>query len=716
MQATLGANVIWETTLKPAVHYLRQPIRFVRGYERENLLPDFIAGLTLTVLLLPQAIAYALIAELPPVMGLYTAMLRGFIGAFWGSSNHLNNGPTNTASLLILSSLLSLFEPGTSEFIVAAGLIAVLAGLIQFIMGLARLGVLVNFVSHSVIVGFASGAGILIALKQIRPLLGLSFSGRSVVATIQGIATNLVNTHWATAVLGFATIIFLIVIRRISSKLPRALLAMILSSAAIFIFGLDDAGVDVIGELPASLPPFANLPLFDFELIGKLMTGALALAAIGLVESIAIARTIAAQTGQRLDSNQEFVGQGLANIASGLFTGFAGSGSFTRSAVNYNAGGKTPMSAIFSSILLFIAVFAVAPLAAYLPRTALAGVLIVTAYGMIDQEEISRIWYGARGDAVIMVMTLLGTLFLELEFAVLVGIIVSLIRYILRTSTPRVQYVLPDHNYKHFTYQPDKEPCPQLGIIDILGDMYFGAVNHIEEFILKHAEEFPEQRFLLVRMHSVNNCDFSGVHMLESVVRAFRERGGDVFLVRVNPRVQRILESTEFIEYLGKDHVMADDLVISDLFHHVLDPAVCIYECPTRAFKECLNLPKQIALNDISVTPDFTGQKVDTTTPKELWDQLHTHSNGSLPLVIDVREPREYRRGHIAEATSIPLSSLFDDGVDFPHERALVFVCRSGRRSRRAASLLQQKGHPNVSIVKGGMLAWEAAELLEAID
>lgn len=717
MQATLGANINWETTLKPVVQYLSQPIRFIGTYNRKNLQPDFIAGLTLTVILLPQAIAYALIAELPPQMGLYTAMLRGFIGAFWGSSNHLNNGPTNTASLLILSSLLGLFEPNTPEFIVAAGLIAVMAGLLQLLMGLARLGVLVNFVSHSVIVGFATGAGVLIALKQIRPLLGLQFAGRTIFATIEGIVTNIGNTHPQTAVLGIATIIFLVIIRKVAPKLPSALLVMILGSVAIYIFRLDEAGVSVIGELPKGLPPLTRLPIFDLELIANLSTGALALAAIGLVESIAIARTISTQTGQRLDSNQEFVGQGLANIAAGFFSGFAGSGSFTRSAVNYKAGGKTPMSAVFSSGLLFVAVFALAPLAAYLPRTALAGVLIVTAYGMIDREEISRIWTGTRGDAVIMVMTLLGTLFLRLEFAVLIGIIVSLIRYILRTSTPRVQYVLPDHNFKHFTYQPEKASCPQLGIIDILGDMYFGAVNNIEEFILEHTESHPEERFLLIRMHSVNNCDFSGVHMLETIVRAYRERGGDVFLVRINPRVQKILEDTEFVDFLGKKNIMADDLVISELFHHVLDPAVCIYECPTRAFKECLNLPKPIQLADIPVANEFANSKVATVAPKTLWNKLHNdQENGQLPLVVDVREPREFRRGHIAEATSIPLSHLLEESVNLPIDRELIFVCRSGRRSRRAAHYMMQNGHKDVSIVQGGMLSWEAAELLEAID
>jgi SulP family sulfate permease len=716
MLADLGNRVNVATTLVPVAHYLQRPLHLFRTYDRRNLRADIVSGATVAIILLPQAIAFALLAELPPEMGLYTAVVAGVVGALWGSSSQVFTGPINTISLLVLSVLLNITTPGTLEFIVAAGMLAVMAGLFQLIMGLARLGILVNFVSHSVIVGFASGAGILIAISQIRPLLGLQFSSHNVIGTIQSIVLNLPATHLFTAALGIGTMVLIVLLRRAKARLPVAPISMALAAVVVFLLGLDRQGVAVIGDLPTGLPPLAGLPLFDLDLIARLSTGALAIGAIGLIQTVAIARSIATHTGQRLNSNQEFVGQGLANIFSGMFSGYACAASFSVTAVNYSAGAKSPLAAILASLFLLLAIFTLGPLVAFLPRTALAGVLILTGYSMVDRGEIARIWRGARGDATIMVVTLLGTVFLQIEFAVLLGILLSLALYILRTSTPRVRTVLPDDHFRHFAYQPEKRPCPQLSIVEILGDLYFGAVNHVEEFILDDAEKYPEQRYLLIRMHHVNHCDFSGIHMLENVIRAYREKGGDVFLVHVGSSIRQLMESTGCSRYLGADNLLDEDEAIGRLFHHVLDPAICIYECPVRAFKECQNLPKRLDLIGITPESDIPSRSLLDVSPRELWRELH-NSNGARPLVVvDVREPREFKQGHIPEARLIPLSTILSDDVKLPNNRQIVFVCRSGRRSRRAAYTLQQMGFMNVLVLQGGMQAWEAAGLLEAVD
>jgi SulP family sulfate permease len=494
------------------------------------------------------------------------------------------------------------------------------------------------------------------------------------------------------------------------------LASIILASAVVSIFNLGEAGVALIGELPRSLPPLAKLPLFDFQLISRLAAGVLAVGAIGLVQTSAITRSIAAQTGQRLDNNQEFVGQGIANIFAGFFSGYACAASFARSAVNFKIGAKTPFSSIFSSIFVLLAVLVLAPLTAFLPIAALAGVIIPIAYGLVDRVEIARVWKGTRGDAVIMVLTLFGTLFMDIQFAVLLGIMLSLVVYIVRTSTPRVHVVVPDDDFRHFSFQPGKPSCCQMGVIDILGDLYFGAVNHVEEVIFARADENPEQRFLLIRMHHVNHCDFSGIHMLESVVRSYRERGGDVFLVRVNPVVMSLMESTGFKEMMKADHFLDEDEAINFLFHRVLDPVICIYECAFRVFRECQNLPKQIDVAGIPHEADVPEESIFQLTPPELWHTLHSNTAEYSPFVVDVREPREFQRGHIPEAHSIPLPKIMMDTIKLPNDRPIVIVCRSGRRSRRAAYALQQMGIVNVAIVEGGMLAWEAAGLLEAVD
>jgi sulfate permease, SulP family len=708
VNARLGAS------LEPLLYYFLRPVRLFRHYDRAHLRPDLIAGLTVAVILLPQAIAFALIAELPPAMGLYTAVVGGIIGGLWGSSNQAHTGPTNAISLLVLSVLLSTAVPGTPEFIIAAGLMAVMVGVFQLALGLARLGALVNFVSHSVVVGFASGAAVLIAINQMRHLVGLSFDAHGALDTLRLTAVNILSANIPTAALGLGAIMFIIILRHINPRLPGALLSMIVASLIVFLFKLDEVGVGVIGQLPQGLPPLANLPLLDLEMIARLSTGALAVGAIGLVETSAIARAIATQTGQRLDSNQEFVGQGLANITVGFFSGYAAAGSFSRSAVNYEAKAQTGLAAIFSSGFVLLAIFFLAPLAAYLPRAALAGVLMVTAYNMIDRVEIARILRGTRGDATIMAVTFFGTIFLHIEFAVLAGILLSLAVYIMKTSVPVVHAVLPDDDFVHFKERKDKTQCPQLGILDIHGDLYFGAVHHVEEALLAHAEQNPEQRFMLLRLHGVNQCDFSGAHMLENILHLYRERGGDLYLMRARRSIKETLQHCGFCEQLGMSNFLDSDEAISFLFHRVLDPAVCIYECEARAFKECQNLPKQIIPLDKIVHAPLPAPPENAVTPLTLWRRLR--ADGERPLIIDVREPREFHQGHIVGAELLPLPELFADGYDLPRDKEIVLVCRGGRRSQRAAGLLHERGYKQIAILQGGMLAWEASGLLEAVD
>jgi SulP family sulfate permease len=702
--------------LGPLVGYFTRPVRIFRDYDRANLRPDAIAGLTVGVIVLPLALAFSVIAELPPEMGLYAAVIGGLVGALWGSSLQVVTGPSNAISLLVLSTLTATVTPGSPAYIVAAGMLAVLAGAFQLLLAVARLGVLINFVSHSVIVGFASGAGVLIAINQLAPLLGISLQADSTIDRLIGVVRGLPSTNLATATIGIGTIVFLWLMNRFKPSWPAALLAMGLTSLAVFALGLEDKGVAVIGALPRGLPPLADLPLLDIDLWRTMAVGAVAVGAIGLVQTSAVSKSIAAQTGQRLDNNQEFLGQGASNILCGLFSGYPVAGTFSNSAVNFRAGARSPIAAVVASLFVLVAMYLLGPFAHYLPRSALAGVLIVTAYRMIDRAEIRRILRGGRGDAVIMVVTFLGTLLLHLETAVFIGILLSFARYIVRTSNPTVRAVVPDKEFRHFVSDSSRDECPQLAVVEIYGDLYFGAVNHIEDFILERAAQQPRQRFLLLRMHYVNNCDFSGIHMLESVVRKYRDRGGDVFLTRVNEQVMLPMQRTGFDRYLGLDHIVDDDLIVAHLFYHVLDPAVCIYECPVRAFRECQNLPKRLDLIDFSRRRSLSTFKPEVVESRELWNAIRQRNGDEHVQIIDVREPSEYRRGHIPDARSVPLTSLSEVIGQLPLSDRFVLVCRSGRRSKLAAQMLVEQGLEDVSILDGGMLAWEAAGLLEAVE
>ena len=331
-----------------------------------------------------------------------------------------------------------------------------------------------------------------------------------------------------------------------------------------------------------------------------------------------------------------------------------------------------------------------------------------------------RILRGAPGDALILLATLSGVLFLSIEFAVLLGVLLSFALYLLRTSSPRINEVKPDSSHKHFLFQPDKPGCPQLGIIEIVGDLYFGAVHHVEEYILDHADRHPEQRYLLIRMQNVNDCDFSGIQLLESIVKRYRNQGGDVFLLQPQFRVRQIFATTNFAaQILGNDHILDKDDAISDIFYHTLAPAICIYECPVRLFEECDNLPKRMTLMGIPADHEVTLENLIMMTPHTLWQQLNSTPTSAAPgaeahtpLIVDVREPREFQQGHIAEAQSVPLAALLTEKTNFPADGQIVLVCLSGRRSRRAAAALQSVGCTNVAVLKGGMQAWEAAGLL----
>ncbi len=466
--------------------YFLQPVRIVRAYRRDYLRADLMAGLTVGVVSLPQGIAFALLAGLPAEMGIYTAIVAAIVGALWGSSNQLSTGPSNSSSLLVFSILLPIAVPGSPLYISAAGLLALMAGALRVVMGMARLGVLINFVSDSVIVGFTAGAGVLIIVGQLRALLGLDFpNSPRLIDTASNIALHIQDAHLLSTLIGLGTIAATILIKRFRKNWPAPLIAMGLAALAVAIFDLPEYGVAVLSSLTRSLPPVADLSALNANLVADLSTGALAVAVIGLVEAMSIARAIAAQTGQRLDSNQEFIGQGLANVAAGVFTGYPASGSFNRSALNLESGAQTPMASVFSGLVVLVVVLAFAPLAIYVPLSAIAALLIISAYSMINRKEMARIWQGAQGDRLIMVATIASTLFLPLQFAVLVGVLMSLVYYIWRTSLPRVYPVVPDAHFKHLVPQDRQQPaCPQLGILEIRGDLYFGAAPNVEDVIV----------------------------------------------------------------------------------------------------------------------------------------------------------------------------------------------------------------------------------------
>jgi SulP family sulfate permease len=396
----------------------------------------------------------------------------------------------------------------------------------------------------------------------------------------------------------------------------------------------------------------------------------------------------------------------MANITAGVFSGYASSGSFTRSAVNFQTGARSQMSSVFCGLFILAGVLAFGPLAAYLPKASLAGLIILIAYRMIDWRGVRRVTRGSRSETGIMVSTFVATLVVPLEFAVLAGIILSLAIYIYKSSMPTVEAVVPDRNFHQFLVNPGAPVCPQLGIVKIEGSLFFGAASHVEDALLANVEANPGQNILLLRMHGVDRCDLSGIDVLEGLLRMYRGAGGDLYLTHVRPSVRDFMRLTGFEHMLGSDRFLEPDHAIEFLFNEIIDSAVCCYECEHRVFAECQPLVKHPY--DV---------RLPTSTGRVLFPLKHLKvvefedavvEAGDRALLIDVREPDEYARGHLPDSRLLPLRDLIGAVEDLPRDRPVYLVSRSGRRSTRAMRLLVDIGFEEVFNLKGGVLSWMA--------
>lgn len=563
-------------------------LRWWPWVNRTTLRSDCYAGLTGAVIVLPQAVAFALIAGLPPAFGLYTAMVPPIIAALFGSSRHLISGPTTAISLVVFATVSKIAEPGTDQYLALVLTLTMLAGSYQLALGLARMGRLVNFVSHSVVVGFTAGAAILIATSQFKYFLGISVpSGEPFIYTLRHILSNIDHVNPYVVAVATITLLSAILFRQYRPRWPGMLFAMIIGGLAAFALGGVKHEITVLGEIPARLPPL-SMADFSFKSIQALGSGALAIALLGLVEAVSIGRSIALKSGQRIDANQEFIGQGLANIVGSFFSSYASSGSFTRSGINYAAGGVTPLASIIAAVALALAALIVAPLTGKLPYAAMAGILMVVAYRLIDAQYIRKILSTSKREAGVLIATLAATLFFELVFAIYVGVILSLLIYLMRTSQPAFRTRVPDPSSqkRYMVTDPNLPECPQLKIVRVDGSLYFGAVDHVQEYFQYYASRFPEQKHLLLLTNGMNFLDVTGAEVLAQEAERRRALGGGLYLSKVKDDVRDTLRRGRFIERIGEENLFASKADAIEKIFKRLDHQICAV-CDKRIFLEC---------------------------------------------------------------------------------------------------------------------------------
>jgi SulP family sulfate permease len=579
---------------RPASFQAEKMLPFLRWWPRVGagtLRGDLVAGLTGAIIVLPQGVAFATIAGLPPQYGLYTAMVPAVIAALFGSSWHLVSGPTTAISIVVFSAISPLAEPGSAEFISLALTLTFLVGLIQLAMGLARMGALVNFISHTVVIGFTAGAAILIASSQLKHFFGVPIPrGASFYQTIHAVLAQARDVNPYVTTVGAVTLLSGLLVKRLAPRFPYMIAAMLVGSAAGValdaVFGAASQ-IRTVGALPGTLPPLSH-PVLSALTVRQLGGSAFAVTMLALTEAVSIARSIAVRSEQRIDGNQEFIGQGLANVVGSFFSSYASSGSFNRSGVNYEAGARTPLAAAFASVMLAAILLLVAPLAAYLPVAAMAGILFLVAWGLIDFHHIRGIVRASRSETAILVATFGSTLFLELEFAIYVGVILSLAVYLNRTSRPPVRALVPDRSDPRggFSSSEGGAECPQLKIVEVHGSLFFGAIDHVQQRLQAIDARNPRQKNVLVVADGINFADIAGAEMLAREARRRRRMGGGLFLVGLKERTLEVLRTGGYLEEIGERNVFDSRSDALDEVRKRLDPSEC-ETCEVRVFEEC---------------------------------------------------------------------------------------------------------------------------------
>ncbi len=533
-------------------------LSWLPDYNRAYLKGDISAGLTVGVMLIPQGMAYAMLAGLPPIYGLYASTVPLVLYAIFGTSRQLAVGPVAMVALLIATGVGHLAEPGTEQFIMLAVLLALMVGMMQFLLGVFRLGFLVNFLSHPVISGFTSAAALIIGLSQLKHLLGLSIPRSNYIHEILiNAITDFDQIHVPTLLLGVGGITTILIMKKFSKSIPGPLVAVILGVLVVSWFGLDAQGMKIVGEVPHGLPAF-SLPVIDGAHIKDLFPIALTIALVGFMESIAVAKAIQAKhKDYDVDPNQELIGLGLANIGGAFFKAFPTTGGFSRTAVNDQAGAKTGMAAIISAVLIILTLLFLTPLFYYLPNAILASVIMVAVFGLIDFREAVYLWKTDRRDFLMLVATFVATLTFGIEQGIGVGVVLSLAMVIYRSAYPHVAVLgkMPGMAvYRNINRFPQVKERDDILIVRFDAELFFANTGYLMDILERLIMAKKDLKLIILNANAINSLDSSATHVLSDFVTELRADGIDFYMSGVKGPVRDIMTKNGLMEQIGKDH------------------------------------------------------------------------------------------------------------------------------------------------------------------
>ena len=529
----------------------------VKHYDYSILRNDLLAGLTVGVMLIPQGMAYALIAGMPPIYGLYASLTPIIMYALLGTSRQLSVAPVAMMSLLTAAGVGPLAGEDIERYIALTLLLALMVGVIQLVMGLVRFGFLTNFLSHPILAGFTSAAALIIGLSQLKHLLGVDIPrSHHVHEIVYHAFDQLGDVHSITLGIGLLGIVLLIALKRWNKSFPGALVAVILSTFAVWSLSLANGGVQIVGAVPHGLPSF-HIPALSAADMHALLPTALAISLVGFMESIAVAKVYATKNRYEIDANQELIGLGMANILGSFFQSFPTTGGFSRTAVNAQGGAKTQVAALITAAIIGLTLLFLTSLFYHLPKSILAAIVMVAVFGLIDWKEAIHLWKVDRKDFSLMMLTFFATLGLGIEQGILVGVIASLIIVVYQSSMPHtaIEGRLPGtSSYRNIKRNPDAELDPGITIFRMDASLYFANMAHFKERVLAILAEKQPLQVLVLNFFPVNRIDSSGVHTLEELISDLHAHNTRVYFVGVKGPVRDVLKRAEIESLIGSEN------------------------------------------------------------------------------------------------------------------------------------------------------------------
>ena len=574
----------------PIVYTFFPFLKWLKKYQISHLRSDTVAGLTVAVVLIPQAMAYAMLAGMPPVYGLYAAAVTPLIGGLWGSLRQLATGPIAIMSLLVLTSLSTIAEPGSPEFIELAFLLAFMVGVLYLGIGLFHLGEVMSFISHSAVKGFTSAAALIIIATQLPHVLGLSISRHEFIFPMfLELVKGLPKLHLTTFLVGLVSFAIIYGLKKFRPNFPSAIIALIVASGLVIAFQLSDHGVAIIGKTPQGLP-LLHVPHFDFDTVSALLGPAFVIAIVSFAETYSVGKAISAQTKQRVNVNQEFIGQGLANLIGSFFQSYPVSGSFSRTAINFAAGGKTGISSVISSVIVIIALLFLTSLLTFIPRSALGALVISAVLLLFHPREVFKLWKMNRHDGIVAMTVFILALLTKPDYALLIGVMVSLIFFLWKTMHPRIVRITKDPELNMFIDGDmfNKPSCPQILQLRSDNAIYFANAEYTVEHILERLDEqTTKPKFLLLDFEAMGFIDITGVEELSALHEEVKEQGIHLALMYVDHPVMEVLKSSGFLEEIESRHIIDNrGKAVTALFKE-LDHNYCRDVCPYELFFEC---------------------------------------------------------------------------------------------------------------------------------